>query len=114
MWVVAKRVFLVAPVLAAAVCDHAGAHGAAFGLLLTAVPVAGAALLQAVADLVDGKADRTRAAFAAGALALIVLAAAARSPVLVSACLALFCLDALLALGAEVRTEASSRRAARA
>jgi hypothetical protein len=111
---VAQRILLVAPVFAAAVCGHIGARGLAFALLLAAVPVAGVGFLQAVADYVDGKADRSRAVVAAGALTLIVSGAATRSPVLVSACLALFAADALLALAAEVRTEANSRRAARA
>ena len=110
----ANRLLLAGPVFAAAVFGHLGARGLAFALLLVAVPLAGAGLLRAVADYVDGKADRSRTVVAAGALTLIVSAAATRSPVLVSACLALVAADALLALAAEVRTEASSRRAVRA
>ncbi|MDQ2984715.1 MAG: hypothetical protein M3R70_12470 [Actinomycetota bacterium] len=112
-------------VLAAVLCDRLDAHGAAFGALLLALPFSAAVLLAAVGDLVDGRGDRQRILFAAGALGSIVFGAAARSPVAgggsvptlaqsaLVACVVLFCAEA--ALGElRPRKAESSQHAARA
>ena len=110
----ANRLAPAALVLAAAIAARFGAHGAAFALLLADVPVAGAVLLASVSDRVEEKCDRTRVAVSAAMLGLIVVAATTRSPVVVSLCLAVFCLEACVGAAAEVRTAVSSPRVERA
>jgi hypothetical protein len=103
-------------VLVAAIADRFGSHGLAFDALLVAVPVGAAGLLTTVGDVVDRRADRRRLVFAAAMLALIVLAAAARSPLAAAgsvpalaqtalvACLALFTVEVLAGVAAELRS----------
>ena len=121
-----RRTVPVALVVAAALAERLGAPSLAFYALLLAVPAAAVVTLTAVAELVDGTAGRAQPLLWGAALALIVVAAAARAPALAAgivprtgesallACLTLFCTQAAGALASELfrlRTEACSLRA---
>ncbi|MGB2875484.1 MAG: hypothetical protein WBB76_08425 [Gaiellaceae bacterium] len=105
----------VALVIAAAAADGARVHGLAFYALLAAVPAAAIAALDAFGHLLEGTAGRLPVALWSAVLGLTVVGAAVRAPMLsegavptlgrtaVVACLALFCLQALVALAAEFR-----------
>ena len=73
----------------AVVLSSTGAESAALGVLLVAVPVAAAAGLGAVAEVVDHERSRTSVIPAALSLLLIVAAAATRRPELALGCLVL-------------------------
>ncbi len=113
----ALRGLPVALVLVAAVADGAGAHGLAFYALLAAVPAGAAAALDAFGDALAQEGSRLHAALWGVVLALTVTAAAVRAPALaegtvpalgrsaVVACLAIFCVQALIGLVAELRRQ---------
>jgi hypothetical protein len=110
-----RRLLPVALVIAAAAADGAGSHGLAFYALLVAVPAAAVAALEAFGGALDGAQRRVHALLWAVVLGLTVAGAAARAPALaegsvpavgrsaVVACLAIFCVQALLGLVAELR-----------
>jgi hypothetical protein len=79
---VGSRLAAVALVASAALLDAAGAHELAALMLVAAVPAAGIAALQALADaLVEpGPIAQLRVVPAAAALVLVVAAAALRAP----------------------------------
>ena len=66
----------------AGLCDAAGAHGAAFWLLVLAVPAGAAAALVVLGDALEPEGDGrlTQAWLQGAALVLILVGAAARSP----------------------------------
>ncbi len=104
-------VFRLAPpglALSAVLLGAAGAEGAALGVLLLAVPVAAAAVLYAVAEVVDQERSRTAAVPAGAALLLIVLAAATRRPELALGCLVCLAADHLAAESATRKRTALS------
>jgi hypothetical protein len=123
---VVRRTLPVALVTTGAIAERLGAPGLAFDVLLLAVPAAAVAALSAVAQLVDGAGGRAQVAFWAIVLALVVVAAAARAPSVAEgvvprtgesalvACLALFCVQALRGLVAEVRRPKTATRSPRA
>jgi hypothetical protein len=102
-------------VFAAGLADQAGSHMLAFNALLVAVPVTAVAALRTVAERIDGKAEQAQTYFWGVALALLLVATAARAPRLADptvpsigrsallACIAVFCLEAIAALAAELR-----------
>lgn len=112
-----SKVAPFALVLAASLADSAGAHTLAFNALLVAVPVTAFAALQTVCDRLEGRADRAHVVGWGLVLALLLVAAAARAPALgdpsvppiarsaLIACVAVFCLQAVAALAAELRTD---------
>ena len=69
-------------VVLAGLCDAAGAHGAAFWLLVLAVPLAALAALLALGNAVENEASGrlTPAWLQGAALVLILFGAAARAP----------------------------------
>jgi hypothetical protein len=105
----------VALVLAAAAADGAGAHGLAFYALLGAVPAAAVTALAAYGDALEDPRRRGHAVLWALIVAVTVVGAAARAPVLaeggvpalartaVVACLAIFCVQAVAGLVSELR-----------
>ena len=109
------RALVVGSVVAAAVADRAGWPAVGFYALLLAVPACGALVLYVVGEVVDGTGAHVRAALELGVLALVVAGAAARSPAVTEgvvpglarsallACLALFCVQAFVAFGSELR-----------
>jgi hypothetical protein len=110
-----RRWIPVALVLAAAAADGAGAHGVAFYALLAAVPAAAAVALEAFGDSLEDPGARVHALLWAVVVGLTVLGAAVRAPRLaegtvptvgrtaVVGCLAIFCIQALAGLVAELR-----------
>lgn len=102
-------------VVAAAAADGAGAHGLAFYALLLAVPAAAVAALDAFGHVLDGGRDHLHALLWTVVLALVVVGAAVRAPAVTEgavpalarsallACLAVFCVQAMVALAAELR-----------
>jgi hypothetical protein len=119
----ARRWLPIGLALVAALLDAWGLHGAAFYLLLLAVPATAVAALGALGELLDVRAvGRAGAALFmqpmlwALALTLLVGSAALRaaaepglSAAVLSVCLAFFCLEALVAVFAETPREAASR-----
>src|SRR3954469_2034772 len=111
----ARRWTPVAFVLAAAAADGAGAHGVAFYALLAAVPAAAAAALEAFGESLEDAGTRLHALLWGVVLALTVVGAAVRAPRLaegtvpaigrsaVVACLAIFCVQAVVGLVRELR-----------
>jgi hypothetical protein len=111
----ARRAIPVGLVVAAAAADGAGAHGLAFYALLLAVPAAAVAALDYFGELLDGARDRLHALLWTVVLALIVVSAAVRAPAVTEgavpalarsallACLAIFCVQAVVSLTAELR-----------
>jgi hypothetical protein len=110
-----SRLAPLALVFAAGVADQAAEHVLAFNILLVAVPVTAVAALRTVADRVDGRAHVAEAYSWGAALALLLVATAARAPSLgdaavpslarsaLLACVGVFCLQALWALAVELR-----------
>jgi hypothetical protein len=110
-----SRLLPVALVIAAAAADGAGSHGLAFYALLIAVPAAAVAALDAFGGALEDSQERVHALLWAVVLALTVAGAAARAPALaegsvpalgrsaVAACLAIFCVQAVIGLIAELR-----------
>jgi hypothetical protein len=74
-----SRLLPLALAAGALLADGLGLHRGASYLVLLAVVAAAAAAFVAVADVLEGKPARLRATGAAGALALLVLGAAARA-----------------------------------
>src|SRR5947209_19575586 len=113
-----RRFGPVALVIAGALADRAGAHGLAFDAMLLAVPLTAVAGLAAFAEHLERGTSRTQAIFWAAALLFVVVSAAARAPALAEgsvpplavaalvACLAVFCVQALVTL---VRQQAAGR-----
>jgi hypothetical protein len=113
----ARRGAPVALVLTAAAADGLGGHGLAFYALLAAVPAAAVAALDAFGDSLAETASALHALLWGIVLALTVTGAAVRAPMLsegtvpalgrsaVVACLAIFCLQALVGLVAELRRQ---------
>jgi hypothetical protein len=111
----ARRALPVALVVAAAAADGAGAHGVAFYALFLAVPAVAAVVLDELGSLLDGGREHVHALLWTIVLALTVVGAAARAPDLsrglvpglarttLLACLGVFCVQAMLALAAELR-----------
>jgi hypothetical protein len=111
-----RRLPPIALVFGAVLADHLGAHGLAFDALLVAVPVTAIAGLRSVSDRLDGKAEQAHAYVWALVLALLLVATAARAPSVgdpsvpavarsaLTACVVVFCLQALAALASELRT----------
>lgn len=108
------RLATVALVLAAALADTAGAHTLAYYALVAAVPLGAVAALLALGAILDRSAaeplDRGLAALSALALPFLLLGTAVRAPLLaggpapaigvtcIVVCLALFAVQALLAV----------------
>jgi hypothetical protein len=102
-------------VIAAAAADGAGAYGLAFYALLLAVPAAAVAALDAFGNVLDGAQNHLHALLWSAVLALVVVGAAVRAPAVTEgavpalarsallACLAVFCVQAAVALTAELR-----------
>jgi hypothetical protein len=111
----ARRAVPVGLVIAAAAADGAGAHGLAFYALLLAVPAAAVAALEAFGHVIDGAQDHLHALLWTVVLTLVVVGAAVRAPAVTEgavpalgrsallACLAVFCVQAAVALAAELR-----------
>lgn len=112
----ARRAIPVGLVIAAAAADGAGAHGLAFYALLLAVPTAAVAALDAYGHVLDGARDHLHALLWTIVLGLLVVGAAVRAPEVTQgsvpalarsallACLAVFCIQAVVAAAAELRT----------
>jgi hypothetical protein len=110
----ARRVLPVGLVVSAAAADGAGVHGVAFYLLLAAVPAGAVAALEAFGELLEDGSG-LHAVLWAVVLALTVAGAAVRAPVIAEGsvpalarsaligCLAIFCVQALASLTAELR-----------
>jgi hypothetical protein len=111
----ARRAIPVGLVVAAAAADGAGAHGLAFYALLLAVPAVAVAALGEFGELLDGTRGHLHALLWTVVLALTVTGAASRAPDVsrelvpgiarsaLLACLAIFCVQAVVALAAELR-----------
>jgi hypothetical protein len=118
---VSLRVASVLLVVGAALADAAGRHSLAYWALVAAVPVVAVAALSALGDFLDGTAatprDRALAVLGGLALPFVLLAAAARAPLLdgaappaigltaVVAALAIFAAQALLTASTAVPRE---------
>jgi hypothetical protein len=110
-----SRLAPVALVFGAALADAAASHMLAFDLLLIAVPLTAYAGLQAVAERVDGKLERSQAYVWGLVLGLLLIATASRAPAVgdpsvpavartaLIACVVVFCLQAIVMLAAELR-----------
>jgi hypothetical protein len=111
----ARRVLPVLLVLAAAAADGARLHGLAFDALLLAVPATAVAALEAFGRVLDGADEHVHALLWAPVLALVVVGAAVRAPAVTEgavpalsrsallACLAIFCVQAVVAAAQEIR-----------
>jgi hypothetical protein len=103
-------------VIAAAAADGAGVHGLAFYALLLAVPAAAVAALEAFGRVLDGESEHLHALLWTIVLALLVVGAAVRAPTVAEgvvpaaarsallACLAVFCMQAVVAATDELRS----------
>jgi hypothetical protein len=110
-----SRLAAVALVLGAALADHAGAHTLAFDALLAAVPVTAVSGLRTVGERLEGSAARAETYIWGVVLALLLVATSARAPALgdasvppvarsaLTACVLVFCLQAMAALAKELR-----------
>ena len=113
----ARRALPVGLVVAAAAADGAGFHGIAFYFVLATVPAAAVAALDALGELLDETGSHLHALLWAVVLALTVAGAAVRAPAIAQgtvpavarsalvACLAIFCVQAIVALAAELRRQ---------
>jgi hypothetical protein len=111
-----RRLVPVGLVIAAAAADGAGAHGLAFYALLLAVPAAAVAALEAFGRVLDGADEHLHALLWTLVLGLVVVGAAVRAPAVTEGsvpvlarsallgCLAVFCVQAVVAAGAELRS----------
>jgi hypothetical protein len=111
----ARRAIPVGLVIAAAAADGAGVHGLAFYALLLAVPAAAVAALDAFGRVLDGEDEHLPALLWTIVLALVVVGSAVRAPAVTEgvvpalgrsallACLAVFCVQAVVAAGQELR-----------
>jgi hypothetical protein len=119
----ARRALPAALAFTAFVGDLAGHHGLALAVLIVAIPLAFAVALDCYGDALDARAGIARPLLAGGALVLLVLSAALRSPAVVggvprlavSAIGAVLLLYAAAAVGALLPVEgrAEAREAAR-
>jgi len=103
-------------VIAAAAADGAGFHELAFYALLLAVPAAAVAALEAFGRVLDGENEHLQALLWTLVLARVVVGAAVRAPAVTEgvvpasarsallACLAVFCVQAVVAAAAELRS----------
>jgi hypothetical protein len=110
-----RRAIPVGLVIAAAAADGAGVHGLAFYALLLAVPAAAVAALEAFGRVLDGANEHLHALLWTFVLALVVVGAAVRAPAVAEdvvptlarsallACLAVFCVQAVVAATEELR-----------
>lgn len=111
-----RRAVPVGLVIAAAAADGAGFHELAFYALLLAVPAAAVAALEAFGRVLDGENEHLHALLWTLVLALVVVGAAVRAPAVTEgvvpasarsallACLAVFCVQAVVAAAAELRS----------
>jgi hypothetical protein len=111
-----RRLIPVALVIAAAAADGAGAHGLAFYALLLAVPAVAVAALEAFGRVLDGADEHLHALLWTLVLGLVVVGATVRAPAVTQGsvpvlarsallgCLAVFCVQAVVAAGAELRS----------
>lgn len=110
-----RRTIPVGLVVAAAAADGVRAHELAFYALLLAVPAAAVVALDTFGELLDGAQNHLHALLWTVVLALIVAGAAVRAPAITEgavptlarssllACLAIFCVQAVTSLMAELR-----------
>jgi uncharacterized membrane protein len=103
-------------VIAAAGADGAGLHGLAFYALLLAVPAAAVAALEAFGRVLDGANEHLHALLWTIVLGLVLVGSAARAPAVAEdavpaaarsallACLAVFCVQAVVAATEELRS----------
>ncbi len=103
------RVVPLALVLLAAFFAAAGAGGLGYLLLLCAVPAVAFAVLGAVSNAVDGEGSRFPIAIEVAALATVVAASAARTPLLALAYLPLQTLQVVPALLGSIWRSSSKR-----
>jgi hypothetical protein len=111
-----RRAAPVGLVIAAAAADAAGAHGLAFYALLLAVPASAVAALDAFGRVLDASTDHVHLVLWTLVLALVVAGAAVRAPAVTEGavpalarsallgCLAVFCVQAAVAVAAEFRS----------
>ncbi len=111
----ARRAIPVGLVVAAAAADGAGAHGLAFYVLLLTIPASAVAALDAFGQVLDGARDHVHALLWTVVLVLVVAGCAVRAPAVTEgavpalgrsallACLAIFCVQAVVALASELR-----------
>ena len=111
-----RRAVPVGLVIAAAAADGAGFHSLAFYALLLAVPAAAVAALEAFGRVLDGADEHLHALLWTVVLALVVVGAAVRAPAVAEgvvpvaarsallACLAVFCVQAVVAATDELRS----------
>jgi uncharacterized membrane protein YoaK (UPF0700 family) len=110
-----RRAVPVGLVIVAAAADGAGVHGLAFYALLLAVPAAAVAALEAFGRVLDGENDLLHAVLWTIVLVLVVVGSAVRAPAVTEgvvpasarsallACLAVFCVQAVVAATEELR-----------
>jgi hypothetical protein len=110
-----RQAIPVGLVVAAAAADGAGSHAVAFYALLLAVPAAAVVALDTFGRLLDGTREHLHALLWTVVLVLIVAGAAVRAPAVTEgavpalarstllACLAIFCVQAVASLMAELR-----------
>lgn len=79
----ARRALPALLALIAVVADLSGSHGAALVFVLAAIPAAFGLTLECYGDALEARCGGLRPLFAAGALVLLVLSAALRSPAVV-------------------------------
>jgi uncharacterized membrane protein len=111
-----RRAIPVGLVIAAAAADGAGLHGLAFYALLLAVPAAAVAALEAFGRVLDGANEHLHALLWTIVLGLVLVGSAARAPAVAEgvvpaaarsallACLAFFCVQAVVAATEELRS----------
>jgi hypothetical protein len=111
----ARRAAPVGLVIAAAAADGAGAHELAFYALLLAVPAAAVAALDAFGHMLDAGKGHLHLLLWTLVLALVVVGATVRAPAVTEGavpalarsallgCLAVFCVQAAVAVAAEFR-----------
>ncbi len=71
---------MAAVFVVAALCDALGFHSASFLFVILAVPLAAAAVLGAIARVIDRDVGRPQVWLSAGLLAVVLFGAAVRSP----------------------------------
>jgi hypothetical protein len=104
-------------VFAAVLADHTGSHVLAFDALLAAVPLVAYAGLQSISERVEGRSRQAQSYAWALVLGLLLVATASRASAAgdpsvpavarsaLLACVAVFCLQAVVALAAELRSD---------
>ena len=111
-----RRAIPVGLVIAAAAADGAGVHGLAFYALLAAVPAAAIAALDTFGRVLDGANEHLHALLWTIVLVLVIAGATVRAPAVTEgavptlahsallACLAVFCVQAVVAATEELRS----------